>query len=290
MARILDWGMVCDRGRTRADNQDATLLWLPGHARLLPATDASDPPDRRVALSTGESAGPASARCCAVVADGMGGQRGGDEASRLIVHSAGEQLPAVGTGDPLAGLARFLERVNDDVYAHARRRDMVGMGSTCTILCVVGGRAYLGHVGDSRCYVMPAAERTLRQWSEDQNVAGQLVRQGVLAPEMALAHPSSHVLTQAIGLGKPVEPQLSERALSEEDEIFLLTSDGLLRVVTEQEIEQALCFYLDQSDPEGEDRRFLQQAAEELLALANERGSPDNVSIVLIGMRGPSAG
>ncbi len=301
MARILDWGMVCDRGRTRAENQDATFLWTPELTRLLPFGDSSNGSHEPESLTAAERHGPKPESkpeskpepvsvpepvpCCAVVADGMGGQRGGDEASRLIVETAARVLPRMSQEEPQAALGAFLSQVNEEVYAHARRRDLVGMGSTCTVLCVVGERAHLGHVGDSRCYVLRAADRVLRQWSEDQNLAGQLVRQGVLTPEDALHHRSSHVLTQAIGLGKPIEPQLDELELGAGEEIFMLTSDGLLRVVTEREIAQALEFYLDRSERTEPDRPFLQQAAEDLLALANDRGSPDNVSILLLGLR-----
>jgi PPM family protein phosphatase len=286
MARILDWGMVCDRGRTRAENQDATLLWVPGVMTILPATESAAAPEQPVVFPDTAHAEAVPAQCCAVIADGMGGARGGEEASRLIVRAAAQRLPQIREQDVLAGLSDFLGRVNDEVFEHARHRDLVGMGSTCTILCVVGDHAYLGHVGDSRCYLMRSSERAVWQWSEDQNLANQLVRQGVLAPELALRHHSSHVLTQAIGLGKPVEPQLSERELTADDQIILLTSDGLLRVVTERDIEQAIEFYLDRPDPVGAGRQFLQRVAEELLALANERGSPDNVSIILLGIGG----
>lgn len=289
MARFLDWGVVCDRGRTRAENQDATLLWTPQLTHLLPATGSSAQVGGAITLPASEGNAPGPVHCCAVVADGMGGQRGGDEASRLIASAAADVLPRIPPDKPLVAMRAFLGQVNEEVFEHAKRRDLVGMGSTCTALCVVGGRAYLAHVGDSRCYVLRAADRSLQQWSEDQNLAGQLIRQGVLAPDKALHHPSSHVLTQAIGLGKPVTPQLDEREIASGDEIFMLTSDGLLRVVSEREIEQALEFYLDRSGRTEPDRPFLQQAAEDLLALANDRGSPDNVSILLLGLRGLSS-
>lgn len=286
MARILDWGMVCDRGRTRAENQDATLLWTAQTAYHYPASGPpADGDAQRCTLATCAADGDeGSALCAALVADGMGGQRGGDEASNLIVETVAGALRSMTQPPTAEFLGELCTESNRRVFERAKDRGLLGMGSTATLLCLAGSRLLLCHVGDSRCYRLNRAESTLRQWTVDQNIAAQLVAQGVLPPEKAMHHPSSHVLTQAVGLGKPLSPQISERELAAEDEIFLLCSDGLLRVVTEREIEQSLTFAWTDPNRDQGDRPFLQQTAEDLLQLANERGSPDNVSVILLGL------
>jgi len=291
MARILDWGMVCDRGRTRAENQDATLLWTTKTAYHYPA--AGPPPAgdaQRCELASSSAEGDeGSALCAALVADGMGGQRGGDEASNLIAETVAGTLRKMTEPPTAEFLNELCGESNRRVFERAKDRGLLGMGSTATLLCLAGTRLLLCHVGDSRCYRLNRAEGSLQQWSEDQNIAAQLVAQGVLAPEKAMHHPSSHVLTQAVGLGKPLKPQINERDLAAEDEIYMLCSDGLLRVVTEREIEQSLTFAWTDPNRDQGDKPFLQQTAEDLLQLANERGSPDNVSIILLGLHAPDS-
>ncbi len=202
--------MACDRGTVRPENQDATLLWVAGRAEVLPAEEGSAPVrGDAVALEVdADGEGSGDLRLMALVADGMGGPPGGGQASQVIVKTVAGALP----GGPIADVPPFLsglvESANQAVFELAQRHGLVGMGSTCTMVVFSGAQMHLCHVGDSRCYRIRPHTGSMEPWSRDQNVAAELVEQGVLTTEEARHHRSSHTLTQAVGLalaGKPKE-------------------------------------------------------------------------------------
>jgi protein phosphatase len=222
----------------------------------------------------------------ALVADGMGGPPGGAQASQIIIDAAITFLRDHAIEEPGAFLRKLFVDVDQTVLGRAREMNLEGMGSTCTLLMALGGTLYLGHVGDSRCYLVHRVQPALEQWSEDHNVAARLVAEGVLTPEEARHHRSSHALVQAMGLGKELEPQIDSREVPSGETMILLCSDGLLRVLEEPEVLEIICRRMEASA--GTEANPLQAAADQLVDLANRRGSPDNVSIMLLRFSRPA--
>jgi protein phosphatase len=291
MGANLEWGMVCDRGTVRTENQDAAFLRLPAQVVRLPANGSwRELRGGRTVIPSADDFDDAADRAApdllALVADGMGGPPGGAQASQIIQGIVADELSGAQFADASAYLSELIERCDQAVYAEAEAHDLHGMGSTCTILMFAGARIHLCHVGDSRCYRIRPAQESMEQWSRDHNVAAHLVDEGVLTPEEARTHRASHALTQAVGLGKELTPQLGDIAMPSVEEVFLLCTDGLLRVVEEREVLQAFvraCHESASGAPAG--KTYVQATVEQLLELANRRGSPDNVSLLALCLR-----
>ncbi len=222
----------------------------------------------------------------AVVADGMGGAPAGDIASRVAVDTAAACLrgamvngrcPAsnvtIETGPP--ALAECVEAsvrsANERVYAMGQGDPgWKGMGCTLTalMLCRESGTFGIGHVGDSRAYRFRAGR--LECLTEDHTVAQQSVAEGRIPPQAARDHPFGHVLTRVVGTGHSVEPMVVV-GQAEPGDVFLLCTDGVMRVMDEDEVSAVLTSY-------GED---LEAAGEALVAAVNARGGPDNATLVM---------
>jgi len=202
-----------------------------------------------------------------VVADGMGGHVGGATASRICVETLHEAL--VGSDDPpddrlRRGLILANERIRD---AAEREPELAGMGTTAVALLFgANGRAWLGWVGDSRAY--RARGDDFAPLTSDHSVVAEWVRIGILRAEEAEQHPRRNELLRALGAADDVEPEVTELEVRAGDR-FLLCSDGLSAVVPAPEIGAVL----GAEEPE--------LAAKKLVAMANERGGPDNVTVSL---------
>jgi serine/threonine protein phosphatase PrpC len=201
------------------------------------------------------------------VADGMGGAQAGEVASRLAAtafreyHDA-DQLP------PADRVQAIIQEANRRIYERARAdADASGMGTTVTAALLTGGRVILGHVGDSRAYRIRDGE--LEQLTEDHSLVGDLMRSGRLTPEEADAHPQRSVITRALGTDPEVDVDTSMVDVKPGD-LFLLCSDGLTTMVTDDDILGILS-----AAP------TLDDAARELVRAANSGGGEDNVTVVL---------
>jgi protein phosphatase len=207
----------------------------------------------------------------AVVADGMGGHLAGEIASRLAVDEV-EKSYAADDGDPTQALVRALRRAHGAIR-QASRADptLQGMGTTCTALAIRGGLAFCAHVGDSRLYLARAGE--LLQMTEDHSAVMDLVRRGLLARAEAKHHPDRNVILQALGSREDLDVSVWPRpfALRPGDR-FILCSDGLHDLVEEEE----LLARVSQCGPAT--------ACRQLIALARERGAPDNVSVAVLAV------
>jgi PPM family protein phosphatase len=201
-----------------------------------------------------------------VVADGMGGSRAGEVASRLAVATF-EGLPGT-SGLPEELLRSTIADANSRIHA-ASERDAAtaGMGTTITAALVSDAAVSFGHVGDSRAYLW--RDGVLQQLSDDHSLVGELVRRGALTPEEAERHPQKNIITRTVG----TEPALAVDTWTIEaaqDDVFLLASDGLNNMVRDPEIARILG-----SAPS------LAQAARELLRAANAAGGLDNITALL---------
>ncbi len=206
-----------------------------------------------------------------LVADGMGGHSAGQIASQLAAEEALRAIRTLeGASASLAEKLRYaVTAANRQIYRTARQHEaLAGMGTTLVALFSAEGRAALAHVGDSRAYLL-RSER-LRQLTDDHSIVAELVRRREISPDDARGHPHRHVLTRALGVRSSVEPDLVELTLAPDDR-FLLCSDGLTAHVHDEEIARALAGDVD-----------LQAAVDGLIALANERGGEDNITVVAV--------
>lgn len=215
----------------------------------------------------------------AVVADGMGGAPAGDVASRVAVETVVECLNgATSAARKSADIARQVETAvhtaNKRVLAMAaenpRRK---GMGCTLTALKVdlETGAFAIAHVGDSRAYRFRSGD--LERLTVDHTVAQESVDEGRIDPEAVRDHPFGHVLTRVIGTELTLEPMLIE-GTAQAGDTFLLCTDGLVRVVEDEEVRTLL-------KRRGSD---LQAVGHSLVSAVHERGAPDNATLVLLSL------
>ncbi|HKE55136.1 MAG TPA: PP2C family serine/threonine-protein phosphatase [Pyrinomonadaceae bacterium] len=215
-----------------------------------------------------------------LVADGIGGTEGGEVASQLAVKKLVDLL--VETPDWIMSLKReqdlrtVLERLDqrfwkidealkEDARLNSSRH---GIGTTLTIAGLMGNDLILGHIGDSRAYLL--RNGILNQLTTDHTLVQALVDAGIVAADDVAAQASDHVLTAALGsLDDVVRPQVKLLQLTQDDQILLCT-DGLTQIVDDQTI-QATLFHADSAH----------QACHELVDLALAGGGSDNITVVL---------
>jgi serine/threonine protein phosphatase PrpC len=209
----------------------------------------------------------------AVVADGMGGYEGGQEASRLAVETLMEVYRDFGGDDPQAALVEALQTAHDQIreysFAHPELR---GMGTTCTAAAIVQDALYYVHVGDTRLYLIRDGQIT--RVTRDHSYVGRLVESGMISREEAETHPQRNILTAALGtnpdliMDSPGQP----KPLRPED-VLLICTDGLWGQVRDSEILDAV------------ENKSAEQTGRKLIELARERGGPDNITVEVLRLR-----
>jgi serine/threonine-protein phosphatase Stp1 len=201
------------------------------------------------------------------VADGMGGHAAGDVASALVVKSLGDMAAPAGIAALRKATEEALGRANHEIYRLSSEEGRT-MGSTVvTLLVEKDGFACLW-AGDSRAYLL--RERTLHALTRDHSLVQQLVNSGDLTPEAALNHPNSNIITRAVGNMPTLDIEHGAAAAVQAGDIFLLASDGLTRLLSEEEMAEA------DTAPD------LDRLADRWVDMALERGAPDNLSFILL--------
>jgi serine/threonine protein phosphatase PrpC len=245
----LEVGAETDRGQRKEANEDHYAVYLPGDSGLPDLKDGG----------------------LLVVADGLGGHFAGDVASKLAVTIMKDFL--TGGGDksesPLKLLSSTVHKANTQI--HNANRGLKGyfrpMGTTLTTVFVEGDTAYYCHVGDSRSYLIRGAQ--IQLVTEDHSWVEEQVKMGLMTREEAKRDPRRHVLTRTLGTRPETQVDTYEKKLSKGD-ILVTCSDGLSNTVSPKEI-LAICNETENA----------QAAAEELIRKANERGAPDNVTVIV---------
>ncbi|HUF75941.1 MAG TPA: protein phosphatase 2C domain-containing protein [Longimicrobiales bacterium] len=264
------------RGRVRPENQD----------RLLVADLAEGILDAHTAdeWGRGSSVGPlqfelSERGAILLVADGMGGRAGGARASTLAV-TAVRRAMADGAphGDGAAPdgfvtrLCEALESANRDILEESEREERLrGMGTTATLAGIQDGIVYLAQVGDSRAYIVRGG--SLARLTRDQSLVQDMIDSGLLDEKDAHAV-RKNVILQALGAGRAVEPAVTYHELRDGD-VVLLCSDGLSHVVADEEILEAVAQSAD-----------CMTMCDRLVGLANDRGGPDNVTVLVARLEG----
>lgn len=243
-------GATSDQGRVRTNNED-------NYALLLPPT-----------LPRGLDA-------VLVVADGMGGAQAGEVASGIVVETfsawfgSSDGPPEIDPCLDLEGLlARIIHEANDAVLNRARREPSYhGMGTTVVAAVIAGNRLTLGSVGDSRAYLIDAAN--VYQLNHDHSWVAEEVRAGHLTEAQAQRHPYRNVLTRAVGVVSSLEVETGTFDLGAGDSLLLCT-DGLTNLLADQELQEIV-----RAEPDPT------RASQNLIQRANARGAPDNVTAVV---------
>jgi len=238
---------LSDVGLLRTNNEDSFLYWEP---------DSGAEFERKGRL--------------AIVADGMGGYEGGQEASRLAVETVQHIYDTAFEGDPQQALIDAIEAAHAKIQVYGLEHpEFSGMGTTCTAVAIVGRQLRFAHVGDSRLYRVRDASIT--RLTRDHSYVGRLVESGLVRPEDAESHPQRHILTAALGSGPSVTPDIPEQPIPvQQGDIFILCSDGLWSVVHDQELAAVV----------GENS--LPESCARLVKMAIDRGGPDNITVVIL--------
>ena len=207
-----------------------------------------------------------------VVCDGMGGQAAGDVASQLAVNIIENILTDNTFDTPEEAIRRSVIAANQGVLNKtAQNPELEGMGATCVMLIIKDGRVHCGWVGDSRIYYI--ANHTIRQISHDQSYVQQLIDSGQITKDEAANHPQKSEITNCIGLQGMTAPETGAVPIvPEPGSTFLLCSDGLSGMVDERQIERTI----------SNTNMSLQQKADKLIAMANEAGGLDNITVELV--------
>lgn len=210
-----------------------------------------------------------------VVADGMGGHNAGERASQLAVDELEEfVVRSAGEASQEETLRAGFEHANEMIYREAleivERR---GMGTTMTALLVNGTRFRIGHVGDSRAWLI--RDGVCRQLTDDHSVMGEQLRQGLITPEQAECHPLRNVLTRSLGNLPTVDVDVLEGEMMPGD-VFVLGTDGMTRVLDERSIGERV----------GR-AASAQEAARDIVRYACVADGTDNVTAVVVRVRVP---
>jgi PPM family protein phosphatase len=244
------WGVVSDPGPFRDHNEDFVA------ARVLTTPD--DSWDRGPLLA---------------LADGMGGHAAGEVASRTAVEALIEAYGTASTGSAQQLLKAAARAANLAVADAAHEPGRKGMGTTLLGLALSGTDAVVAHVGDSRAYL--ARGETCTQLTNDHSRVGEMLRMRMISAEQAANHPARSQLTRSLGGDPFVQVDLVRQTIQRHDTL-VLCSDGLWDVVSRPEIAEIGAQLTAGAIPTAV------EAADELVRLAIERGSTDNVSAVLV--------
>jgi serine/threonine protein phosphatase PrpC len=238
---------LTDVGRQRANNEDSYLYWEAG--------------------SDGEFARKGR---LAVIADGMGGYEGGQEASRLAVETVRQVYDQQFNSDPQTTLIAAFAAAHENIQRYAvEHPELHGMGTTCTATAIVDSQLYFAHVGDSRLYLIRG--ETVSRLTRDHSYVGRLVESGIVRSEDAESHPQRHILTAALGSGREVDPDFPAAPLTlQENDSLLLCTDGLWSLVSEQEISSVI-----RANTPAD-------SCSVLVKMALDRGGPDNATVLVL--------
>ena len=203
-----------------------------------------------------------------IVADGMGGHKAGDYASRYTVECVVASALKNTTDYPVKILREAIEKANKVLLLESKtNEDKRGMGTTIVAATIIDGKMLVANVGDSRLYII---NRTIRQITRDHSYVEEMVRRGQMDPRDARTHAGRNMITRAVGTDWTVEPDFFEVDLRENDKI-LLCSDGLTNMVTDEKIYQIISEW---KEPK--------KVVKKLIDEANLNGGSDNITAVMI--------
>lgn len=208
-----------------------------------------------------------------ILADGMGGYKGGEVASKLATNYAKsyiennfEQTPK--DRDSLIQLVgSSMEYANMLVYEKSKEnKELEGMGTTLEICLIYNNKVYIGHIGDSRVYRI--RKDFIRKLTQDHSYVQKLVKDGTITKEEAENHPKKNMLMKALGCNAFVEPDVTVKGFLKDD-IILMGSDGLTNMVDQETLRTTA-------------QNNLEEAPKKLVQMANDKGGYDNITVIVI--------
>lgn len=208
-----------------------------------------------------------------ILADGMGGYKGGEIASKLAVTCAKNYILNNFKETPkdkeslIQLIASSVEYANMVVYEKSKENeDLEGMGTTLEICLIYNNKVYIAHVGDSRIYRI--RKDFIRKLTQDHSYVQKLVSDGTITQEEAANHPKKNMLMRALGCNAFVEPDVAIKGFLKED-ILVICSDGLTNEVKQEDIYNF-------------SKQNFERAPKELVDLANKNGGLDNITVIVI--------
>ena len=200
------------------------------------------------------------------VADGMGGHKGGEIASGMAAKIIINALSSKSLDEKI--ISEAVSAANTRIFETGKDDSTLrGMGTTVCFLCNSLKKIYIGHVGDSRAYLLRNNE--LKQITQDHSLVAEMVRKEIITPKMALTHPYRNVITRAVGIEAYVKTDVLNIDKQKGDKLLVCT-DGLFNMVDDEQIKQIIL------------NHSLDEAKTKLLNAALDAGATDNVSFVLI--------
>lgn len=205
-----------------------------------------------------------------IVADGMGGHKAGDYASRYTIERLVASVSRNAGDEPVSIIKEAINKANELLVAESREDEAKrGMGTTLVVGTIIGNKLFVANIGDSRLYIVGGTEQ-IRQITRDHSLVDEMVRMGEINADEARVHPDKNIITRAVGAADHVEADFFEVELCEDDRILLCT-DGLTNMVRDKEI----CDTIRQNDN-------IETAASQLVAMANANGGRDNITVMII--------
>lgn len=203
-----------------------------------------------------------------IVADGMGGHKAGDKASKMAIDITVEFIKKSTLENPIAVLKRAMVYANNEIYKAANADpELNGMGTTMVAAVVVYDKLIVANVGDSRLYIV---NNDIKQITMDHSLVEELIRSGELERKRGRNHPEKNIITRAMGSKDEIIPDFFEIDLEDED-ICLMCSDGLSNMVEDDEIKDIVL-----------ESNTLDEMVQSLVDRANYYGGSDNISVVII--------
>jgi protein phosphatase len=211
-----------------------------------------------------------------VLADGMGGVNGGEEASKLATKSVKDYIKKnfIKIERTKIGLEELIRNAmnyaNNKVYEMGSNTpELKGMGTTLIVVLIYRGRIHIGHIGDSRVYRL--RQNVLRQITKDHSYVQELLKQGAITEEEAKNHPQKNALTKVLGCERRIKPDIITKGFVKGD-IILMCSDGLTNMVDDQYVYEIIMKNIYD----------INIACKKLIEKANKNGGKDNVSVIII--------
>lgn len=206
-----------------------------------------------------------------IVADGMGGHKAGDFASRYSVNEFEKELKEQNARTLIGSMEGAVRMVNERLLKEAAAEpDYEGMGTTFVAACIEQDNLYVLNIGDSRLYLI-SEKGTIRQITQDHSLVEEKILRGEIERKDAKNHPEKNVITRALGAAEQVVPDFFEVELSAGDYV-LLCSDGLTNMVEDSVLKETVL----------NSEASLKEKAESLVELANKNGGRDNISLILV--------
>ncbi len=203
-----------------------------------------------------------------IVADGMGGHKAGEFASRYTVDTIVESIRASKETEPICLIREAIQTANAKLIEKSHEdASMSGMGTTVVVVTVINGKAVVANVGDSRMYVIG---KEIVQITRDHSLVEEMVRMGELAKDAAKDHPDKNIITRAVGATENIDVDFFEVELFPQDYI-LMCSDGLTNMVEDEDIRTIV-----------HSQRDVAERVEKLVEAANNNGGRDNITVIVI--------